>query len=332
MKLDLTFIKVKLEALFMKTPSIAEADLRLLKVFRTVVSCGGFAGAQAELNVGLSTITIHMQTLEQRLGCKLCTRGRSGFQLTDQGRAVYSATERLFSALETFRLDVYDSSAGVSGEIRVAMIDNLITHPECRLDDAFARFRGRGARCKLFVEMLRAADIEAQVANGSFDVGIGLFPKIPAGLSSVSLFEETHCLYCGKDHPCFNDPDIDTIDIEAITQFDYVDRGILEYASVNPPLRFAVSGARASSVEAIAILIRSGHFIGYLPDHFAQYWVEAGALRAIGQRALSHVAPITAIFFGKRIKTRVIEAFLDDLFLSHNIMHQTVDGAITRSL
>jgi hypothetical protein len=137
MKLDLTFIKVKLEALFMKTPSIAEADLRLLKVFRTVVSCGGFAGAQAELNVGLSTITIHMQTLEQRLGCKLCTRGRSGFQLTDQGRAVYSATERLFSALETFRLDVYDSSAGVSGEIRVAMIDNLITHPECRLDDAF---------------------------------------------------------------------------------------------------------------------------------------------------------------------------------------------------
>ena len=64
--------------------SFSETDLRLLKVFRTVVDSGGFAAAQSELNIGTSTISSHMATLEQRLGAKLCQRGRVGFQLTDK--------------------------------------------------------------------------------------------------------------------------------------------------------------------------------------------------------------------------------------------------------
>jgi DNA-binding transcriptional LysR family regulator len=69
----------------------AEKDLRLLKVFMTVVDSGGYTAAQAELNVGTSTISNHMTELEQRLGARLCQRGRIGFQLTDKGEFVYQA-------------------------------------------------------------------------------------------------------------------------------------------------------------------------------------------------------------------------------------------------
>ncbi len=75
----------------------AEKDLRLLKVFMTVVDSGGYTAAQAELNVGTSTISNHMSKLEERLGARLCQRGRIGFQLTDKGEFVYQAARRLFA-------------------------------------------------------------------------------------------------------------------------------------------------------------------------------------------------------------------------------------------
>ena len=59
-----------------------DVDLKLLRVFETIVKCGGFSAAQAALNVGQSTISEQMTQLEARLGVKLCQRGRSGFRLT----------------------------------------------------------------------------------------------------------------------------------------------------------------------------------------------------------------------------------------------------------
>ena len=58
-----------------------DVDLKLLRVFATIVKCGGFSAAQAALNAGQSTISEQMSHLETRLGVKLCQRGRSGFRL-----------------------------------------------------------------------------------------------------------------------------------------------------------------------------------------------------------------------------------------------------------
>ena len=47
-------------------------DLRLLRVFRAVVDCGGMAAAELELNIGTSTVSRHIKDLETRLGLVLC--------------------------------------------------------------------------------------------------------------------------------------------------------------------------------------------------------------------------------------------------------------------
>ena len=54
---------------------ISDMDLRLLRVFRTVVDCGGMAAAELELNIGTSTVSRHIKDLETRLGLTLCRRG-----------------------------------------------------------------------------------------------------------------------------------------------------------------------------------------------------------------------------------------------------------------
>jgi DNA-binding transcriptional LysR family regulator len=53
---------------------ISDMDLRLLRVFRTVVDCGGMAAAELELNIGASTVSRHIKDLETRLGLRLCSR------------------------------------------------------------------------------------------------------------------------------------------------------------------------------------------------------------------------------------------------------------------
>ena len=60
-------------------------DLRLLRIFKSVVECGGMTAAELELNISASTLSRHMKDLEERLGLVLCRRGRAGFTLTPEG-------------------------------------------------------------------------------------------------------------------------------------------------------------------------------------------------------------------------------------------------------
>jgi hypothetical protein len=76
---------------------LTDMDLRLLRVFKSVVECGGMAAAELELNIGTSTVSRHVKDLETRLGLVLCRRGRAGFALTAEGQQIYDETLRLLA-------------------------------------------------------------------------------------------------------------------------------------------------------------------------------------------------------------------------------------------
>ena len=101
----------------MALPSLSTVDLKLLGVFLAVVKAGGFAPAQAALNVAASTISIQIGTLEKRLGVVLCRRGRGGFALTEDGRRVHEAAQALFAQIEDFQARI----GGLGGGMRSAM-------------------------------------------------------------------------------------------------------------------------------------------------------------------------------------------------------------------
>ena len=70
---------------------VQDTDLKLLRIFETIVRCGGFAAAQPILNIGASSISEYMSQLETRLGLRLCERGRAGFRLTEEGAELHAA-------------------------------------------------------------------------------------------------------------------------------------------------------------------------------------------------------------------------------------------------
>jgi len=81
---------------------VNEYDLRLLRIFISVVEHGGFSSAANALGITRSTISIHMSNLETRMKLKLCLRGRGGFSLTEDGQTVYQSVLDLFATMDDF--------------------------------------------------------------------------------------------------------------------------------------------------------------------------------------------------------------------------------------
>ena len=78
---------------------LSDVDLRLLRIFSTIVDCNGFRNAQIALNMAQSTLSKHLTTLDARLGSRLCERGRGGFRLTLEGEETYRAAQDLMRAV-----------------------------------------------------------------------------------------------------------------------------------------------------------------------------------------------------------------------------------------
>ncbi len=292
-------------------PRLDQVDLRLLRVFATIAECGGFASAQVKLGVGQSTVSSHMADLEARLGMRLCERGRGGFRLTEHGREVYEAVQRLFRSVETFTSDVEALRGRLVGELHIGTIDNVITNENFPLSDAIARFKRRDSAVRLNVHVATPNDIERAVVDGRLQLGLGGYTNRAAGIEYFKLTEERQNLYCSRRHPLF-DVAHTLSDLERLCDFEHVKRNYVSDA-VHPFAELMMVTAQAANIEAMALLILSGQFIGFLPVHYANRWVTSGDLRAIRPDLLHYVAELELIVRRNRPAHSLVDAFIEDL-------------------
>lgn len=254
-------------------------DLRLLRVYVTLVDAGGFSGAQVVLNLSQSTLSTHLSDLEKRVGGTLCVRGRKSFRLTDLGRATYDAARQLFADIEAFGHRIGTASGRLSGRLRVGIVDGVYTSPALGLQGTIADLVEPDY--DVFIDLLQATpqELEQAVADGRRDVVIGPFAQKAPGVVYHAAHREPHHLYCGRGHPFFDMPDarIGRADIEASRL------SVRGYRQLDDLHRIGHPKAAASvlHMEAQAMLILSGRYLGFLPCHYAEPQVAAGRMRAV---------------------------------------------------
>ncbi|WP_028602867.1 LysR family transcriptional regulator [Ottowia thiooxydans] len=296
---------------------VSDMDLRLLRVFKTVVECGGLSAAELELNIGTSTVSRHVKDLETRLGLNLCRRGRAGFALTPEGQRVYDETLRMLAAVDGFRAGVDDIHQRMSGALPVAMFDKTASNPEARIHAAIANFAAQAPDVKLELHVRSIQAIERGVMDGSFAVGIIPSHRASATLRYDSLFGETMYLYCGLGHPLFKAMQ-DTMDWESLrNRSDFAGLG---YHSPNMELAHGQRlqrGATAFEQEAIATLILSGRFLGFLPDHYADAFVQRGQMRSICPQLLRYRCDFLSVLRRSPAPSRAALAFHECLLAAH---------------
>ncbi|MNM96228.1 HTH-type transcriptional regulator YjiE [compost metagenome] len=289
-----------------------DVDLKLLRVFATIVKCGGFSAAQAALNAGQSTISEQMTHLETRLGVKLCQRGRSGFRLTEQGVAVHEATQRLLAAVESFCLDADVLKQHITGKLNLGIIDSTITDPDSPLPRTAQRFVSRGHDAHLNVYVGAPAELEERVLDGRLHLAIGHFPIHVAGLSYQPLYREALGLFCGRRHPLFVSKAENSRLLEDVRNSRIVVRGYVQQYDLEQ-LGVSKAAATVENIEALAILIISGAYVGFLPVHYAEQWVKTGEMRRLPLNNLDPMSPFDAITRRGVTPPPILRAFLEDL-------------------
>lgn len=292
--------------------ALSDSDIKLLRIFHVIAQCGGFAAAQAQLNLSQSAISTRMAQLEARLGSRLCERGRGTFRLTDEGHAVVLASRKLFGALEDFRTEVAEAQGTVTGELRLGIIDNSVTHEDDRIRKAIARFAAAAPNANLNIFIGGAVELEQQVLDNRLHVAIGLFHHALEGLAYTTLFREEHVLYCATSHPFFDAPDAD-ITPARLREARYVSWGYGEgLPGWKPPFDFK-EVASSPYIEGVAYLILSGAYIGYLPSHYARTWVAERRIRPLLERETWRSVDFSLVRKASPRVSRLTRTFLEGL-------------------
>lgn len=288
---------------------VSDFELKLLRVFRTVAACGGFSAAEVSLGISRAAISMQMADLENRLGLRLCQRGRAGFALTDEGRRVLEASDRLLGAISHFRAEIDDLHRHLRGTLSIGITDNLVSHPGMKITHGLAALKARGPEVRIHLHMQPSDDIEIGVLDGRLNIGVVPRIRERPGLDCLPLYEERSSLYCAAGHP---------LAVAGAGPDDIARHELVMPSFALPPEAEALCrrhplGARANDREGILFLVLTGRYLGYLPEHYARPWVEGGRLAALLPQRLGFTTRFGAITVRGRRPNLVLDTFLDTL-------------------
>jgi DNA-binding transcriptional LysR family regulator len=163
--------------------------------------------------------------------------------------------------------------------LRLGTVDALATNQELSLPQAISAFRRHNPSVVVDFAIAGPEELERQIIAGSRDILIVPCTNKRSELRYRSVLEEKQSLYCARSHPLFHLPS-PRITNDLLSDHPVVARGYLHQFDLK---RIGHHGEAATVeiMESQLILVLSGAFIGYLPAHYAQAWVDRGELRAL---------------------------------------------------
>ncbi len=291
---------------------IGDYEIKQLKIFKTVVDCGGFSAAETELNISRSTISIHISNLESRLNLSLCRRGRAGFSLTDEGSVVYDATIKLFGELEDFRSTINNLDSSMTGKLSLAFSDTISLDYRASIPRAIERFSRLASEVHITAEVARMTEIERLVMNEETDIGFIPYHRSLDGLNYKHLYTDACYLYCAEGNPLFS-LSSDELTDKVINSTPAVHAGFKAHDNINIHLARMNQKATAYSYESRLALILSSRFIGFLPEHYARTHVDSGKLKVIDQEKRYYKLDIMAITRNTVATSKIRDRFVQVL-------------------
>lgn len=266
-------------------------NLRQLQVFETVARLESYTLAQRELGISASAISNAMSQLEDQLGFSLCQRGRGGFALTEKGQLFLQQAIRVVGELEELARQSALLKGDHSGTLCLSTLDSIETETALSLPKVLHSFCDKFPNVHIKLIIRTPEEQLNGVLNNQIDLAIGSYSARVNNIISEPLYREQHWLYCSDLHPLFTEQRLDK---DPISRCSLVTRS---YWNNNDLRRrgFSQGSATVESVDAQLLLILSGKYIGYLPEHYALPWVQQQRLRVLLPNEFGFQSPFSAI-------------------------------------
>lgn len=259
---------------------VSEYDLRLLRIFKVVVECGGFSAAEPVLNITRSTISVHMSNLEARLKMRLAERGRGGFYLTDKGHKVYNALLILLRAIDDFAHEVASLDNPLEGELCLLCSDQVALTRQLKLPGIISALRESAPLLRPTVHSETIPNIEQALIEGKAHVGIMPDYRRIEGLVYQLAYREKFYLCIGAAHPLFSVADADISDAQ-IQQAPAIHPGVDVNVSGIAQFQHLNLSATAYQFDTRTPLVLSGCYMGFFPLSYIQGFLDRGEVRLL---------------------------------------------------
>lgn len=224
----------------------------------------------------------------------LCERGPAGFNLTEEGRMIYQSTLQLFADLEQFQQRANSLRSRMRGTLRLGLTDDTATNSGYRISDFIERFGNHAPDVRIDLYVGSPNEIERAVIRNRVHIGIVPVHRRIKNLRYYDLYTEKLMLCCGRRHELFpkNDQEIEVSDLY---NYKFSTPTYYHRIKIKKLLPNIIKGSQSNQIEGIAILIISGGYLGFLPDHFARQWIVAGRMREIRPEELFYNVTFAAI-------------------------------------
>ena len=170
--------------------------LRMMAIFQAVAEAGSFRAAAAHLNLSPSVVSHHISQFEAQLGVPLLYRSTRRMSLTDAGRDLLNASQRMSVAAEEGLAALERRKRNPAGRLRLTCNTATAHFPYSELWTRFAR-----AYPDIQLD-IQFSDTRVPLEGSGFDVAIR---GTSTGLDDSSyrarrLGQVRLCMFCSPDY------------------------------------------------------------------------------------------------------------------------------------
>ena len=251
-------------------------ELKNLRTFQTIVDQGSYQKAADCLGYTQSTVTIHIQQLEEELGIPLFERTGRRMVLTQVGEQALSQARELLAAADRLA-QVGRAGQEPSGTLRVDMAETLLCY---RMQPVIQSFRRLAPQVRLIIRSRNCLDIAENVRGGRCDLGVGYDMDWSRDVLEVESMGEYEVVLLAA--PGFAHPDFTTAGqrkpVSLVTdEPDSIFRRRLERYLQERSITLDAT-LELWSIETIKRCVMSDLGFTYLPRFAAREELEAGRL------------------------------------------------------
>ena len=241
--------------------------LRHIKYFLAVAEHQSFTRAAASLYVSQPALSQQIKQLEESLETILFDRSGRQIKLTHAGDVYARYARKALQDLEEGRRALHDVQNLSRGALRIAITPTFTSY---LIGPLIKAFHNLYPNITLSVQEMSQEQMEKQLLDDEFDVGIAFAEVHSADIQTQTLLVETLALVVNKDHPLAKHQAIDlqTLSEQSLVllSHEFVTRGQIEHYCRQHGIKPKVL-MEANSLSAVLEIIHHIQLTTLLPSN-----------------------------------------------------------------
>ncbi|MEH7589088.1 LysR family transcriptional regulator [Priestia megaterium] len=171
-------------------------EIRHFVTFKKIIETGSFTQAAEHLGYTQSTVTSHIQALEEHIGAPLFDRVGRKVRLTDIGKKLLPYTQEILDTYGKIE-SISNDGEEIRGELKIAAPESLTVY---RLEPILREYRKKFPHVNISLSNATCRDNKRAILNGSADIAFVMLPQLQdSDLIVHSLLDEPLVLVGSAD-------------------------------------------------------------------------------------------------------------------------------------